>query len=165
MQRFLWYIIVRIIELQQWSDFLREFDIYRLALEKTAVSIMVCQQDKSDYEAKLSEIEERIDKVKLSITELKSTLVEDRRIRMQKDEYESIARLIHQLPSRSDTEQVILKLEMEIAELNAVEESLILETTSRQRDFSVLFHSLSALSKDAVPLDEKAAAGETVITQ
>lgn len=89
-------------------------------------------------------------------------LEKERVVRQHKEEYEAIARLINELPSRQESENALAKLNGEISTLEQDEARLQGKTDLRTKQFHLLLHTVQDLQQviAAEEEEEKATAME-----
>ncbi|TYZ64985.1 hypothetical protein PybrP1_005777 [[Pythium] brassicae (nom. inval.)] len=79
-----------------------EMEQLEFEASKTDILSFTSQRELEAYETLNADIDASIDKVAKEIEELKSTVREEKTVRAYKEEYESIARVVNELPSRKD---------------------------------------------------------------
>ena len=89
-----------------------------------------------------------IDEVKASIEALKEELKEEQKERRNKEEYDSLRKLIAAHPARNTTERRIATLEDEINSLKEEQTRINEQTNTRRKQFALFFHALSQLEAE-----------------
>ncbi|GAB9471908.1 Tho complex subunit [Globisporangium polare] len=112
---------------------------------KTDILSFTSQRELEAYETLNAEIDASIDKVSKEIEELKTKVHVEKTVRAYKEEYESIARVINELPSRKEIAAEIAVEEKRSSEavdtIKAVDSKLDL----RNKQFSLLMSTIQNL--------------------
>ncbi|CAI5713264.1 unnamed protein product [Hyaloperonospora brassicae] len=112
---------------------------------KTEIWTYTCDRELEEYETLNAEIDTSIRKVTKDIEELKKSVFVEKRIRAYKEEYESIARVVNELPSRrevtAEIEHEKKRLEEATTEIEAVDKQLDLRT----KQFALLMNTIQNL--------------------
>ena len=134
-----------------------EMEQLEFEANKTAIWNYTCDRELEEYETLNTEIDTSIDKVMNEIEELKQKVHKEKTIRAYKEEYESIARVINELPSRREITAEIQsekkRLEDATRAIEAVDDKLKLRT----KQFAVLMNTIQNLK---ATLDEDVAVVE-----
>ncbi|GLD93483.1 hypothetical protein PINS_up002075 [Pythium insidiosum] len=123
------------------------WEMEQLEFEANKVDILTYTSERElDAYAKLdAEIDSSVARVTLEIEELKAKVQVEKAIRAYKEEYESISRVVNELPSRKDiaADLAVEQRRLDEAEsaLQAVEDKL----TVRTKQFSLLMHTIQNL--------------------
>ncbi|CAI5721992.1 unnamed protein product [Peronospora effusa] len=131
-----------------------EMEQLEFEANKTAIWNYTCDRELEEYETLNTEIDTSINKVMKEIEELKQKVHKEKTIRAYKEEYESIARVINELPSRKEITAEIQsekkRLEDATRAIEAVDQKLELRT----KQFAVLINTIqnlkATLNEDAV---------------
>ncbi|POM72763.1 hypothetical protein PHPALM_10473 [Phytophthora palmivora] len=138
-----------------------EMEQLEFEANKTEIWNYTCDRELEEYETLNAEIDTNIDKVAKEIEELKVKVHVERTVRAYKEEYESIARVINELPSRKDIEAEIegqkKRLEEATTAIEAVDRKLVLRT----KQFALLMNTIqnlqTTLEEDALMEEEQQA--------
>uniref|UniRef100_A0AAV1URA3 THO complex subunit 7 n=1 Tax=Peronospora matthiolae TaxID=2874970 RepID=A0AAV1URA3_9STRA len=112
---------------------------------KTEIWNYTCDRELEEYETLNAEIDTSISKVTKDIEELKQSVYVEKRVRAYKEEYEAIARVINELPTRrevtAEIEHEKKRLEDATKAMEAVEKQLDLRT----KQFALLMNTIQNL--------------------
>jgi len=121
--------------------------------------------ESSDFQMqKYAEVEQQktneLEAVTLELNQLKETLVEETRLRKNKEEYEALKKTINQLPSRADTQKEIEQLHADLQALSTDSAEISTKFELRKKQFQLLLFSIHQLSQciEEDRLQEEAAA-------
>lgn len=136
-----------------------EMEQLEFEANKTEIWNYTCDRELEEYETLNAEIDTSIDKVAREIEELKAKVHVEKTVRAYKEEYESIARVINELPSRRDIsaeiETQLRRLEEATAAIEAVDGKLDLRT----KQFALLMNTIqnlkATLDEDALMEEEE----------
>ena len=98
-----------------------------------------------NYESLYSEIEQGISRAHEDIAEAKRELVQARKVRRNRMEYDALAKVICQNPDREATGRKLEEVREELEQLKGVEEALDEKLEMRKKSFHVLVHSIHQL--------------------
>ncbi|GMF66203.1 unnamed protein product [Phytophthora lilii] len=141
-----------------------EMEQLELEANKTDIWNYTCDRELEEYETLNAEIDTSIAKVLAEIGQLKVKVHVEKTVRAYKEEYESIARVINELPSRKEIEAQIeaqnKRLEDATAAIEAVDSKLDLRT----KQFALLMNTIqnlkATLDEDALMEEEQQRADE-----
>jgi len=102
-----------------------------------------------DYYDKLYQERTRdIERVKTEIAQLKIELDKEKQIRKNKEEYESLAKIINDYPTRSETEKEISELKRGLEALEDESSSLNTKIELRSKQFQLFLHAVQELQTE-----------------
>ncbi len=103
------------------------------------------ERERANYEKLYGEIEGHIDSTKRDIKKTKEELVEARRIRANRMEYDALAKELCKNPDRATTSKKLEELDAEIKILEGEEEALDAKLETRKKQFHGLVHTIHQL--------------------
>ncbi|CAH0475502.1 unnamed protein product [Peronospora belbahrii] len=122
-----------------------EMEHLEFEAKKTEIWNYTCDRELEEYETLNREIDASITKVMKEIEELKQKMIKEKMIRAYKEEYESIARVVNELPSRKeilvDIQDENKRLEDATTALEAVDGKLDM----RIKQFALLMSTIQNL--------------------
>lgn len=110
--------------------------------------------EQENYQVLYQKIKNEIEKAKKKIIESKLDLLEARKIRKNRQEYDVLARQIQNYPDRLEMQQTIKNLEDKVEHLKKVDSEFNKKIDLRRKQFSVVLQSLSSL-KSLIDTDSK----------
>ncbi|XP_066926607.1 THO complex subunit 7 homolog [Clytia hemisphaerica] len=116
-------------------------------MTKHHLSYLMNIQERQNYETLYQHIGEQIAVCRKEIKESKEELQRAKVVRKNKQEYDSLAKIIEKHPERKTTELEINNLQKDISELNLKKESLMQKLEMRQKQFHVLLYSVQLLQQ------------------
>ncbi|XP_057296472.1 THO complex subunit 7 homolog [Hydractinia symbiolongicarpus] len=117
------------------------------SMTKHHLAYLMNTEERDNYEKLYQQIQGKIVEAKKDIALCKEELQQAKIIRRNKQEYDSLARIIEKHPERKITEREIQSLEKEISELNARMHKLMQKLEMRQKQFHVLVYSVQLLQQ------------------
>ncbi len=112
------------------------------------------KMEQDNYEELYKRINSEIERAQKKIIESKVDLIEARKIRKNRQEYDIIARQILQFPNREEMQENIKNLEEKVEQLKRSEAEYDRKIDLRRKQFSVVLQSLSSL-KMLIETDSK----------
>ena len=112
------------------------------------------KMEQDNYEELYARINSEIERAQKKIIESKVDLLEARKIRKNRQEYDILARQILNFPNRSEMEATIKNLEERVEQLKKSEYEYDRKIDLRRKQFSVVLQSLSSL-KMLIETDSK----------
>lgn len=112
------------------------------------------KMEQDNYEELYKRINSEIERAQKKIIESKVDLIEARKIRKNRQEYDIIARQILQFPNRAEMQANIKNLEEKVEQLKRSEAEYDRKIDLRRKQFSVVLQSLSSL-KMLIETDSK----------
>lgn len=103
------------------------------------------KNEQENYKTLYEKISNEIEKAKKKIIENKAELVEARKIRKNRQEYDVLARQILNYPDRKEMQETIKNLEAKVESLKKAESDYDRKIDLRRKQFSVVLQSLSSL--------------------
>ena len=101
------------------SKALRELRLFSVEIKKQKLQARACEREIADCERMEAETTREIAAAEERIQKLRERLKEERAVRARKEEYEALAKLINQLPSKKESRAAIDRLEADCAALEA----------------------------------------------
>ncbi|KAI9912038.1 hypothetical protein PsorP6_009513 [Peronosclerospora sorghi] len=142
---------------QEMDALLWEMEQLEFEANKTEIWNYTCDRELEEYETLNREIDASIVKVTQEIQDLKQKVQVEKTLRAYKEEYESLARVINELPSRraltAEIEDEKQQVEEATKRLAVIDEKLELRT----KQFAVLMNTIQNLN---ATMKEDAAAEE-----
>merc|ERR1712223_79432 len=115
--------------------------------KKTKIVQKVTLQEANNYDNLVMKIEEKIEKTKIEIDEVKLELEHAKKIRRNRLEYDAMANYINSSMNRSVTGAKIEEIRSEIMKLKEEEELVNDKFQHRQKQFLVLLQSVNRLQE------------------
>ncbi|TMW64809.1 hypothetical protein Poli38472_008976 [Pythium oligandrum] len=144
---------------QEVDALLWEMEQLEFEANKTDILGYTCERELEAYETLNADIDASILKVSEEIEELMAKVQVEKTIRAYKEEYESISRVINELPSRQDLAAELAVEEKRLSEaqiaLSAVDEKLDLRTKQFSLLMSTIQNLKSTLDEDTAMDDEE----------
>ncbi|KAH7488801.1 hypothetical protein PRIC1_007043 [Phytophthora ramorum] len=141
-----------------------ELEQLEFEAQKTDIWNYTCDRELEEYETLNAEIDTSIAKADKEIEELKVKVHVERTVRAYKEEYESIARVINELPSRKEIEAEIQGQNKRLEEATAAIEAVDSKLDLRTKQFALLMNTIqnlkATLDEDAVMEEEQRVADE-----
>lgn len=103
------------------------------------------RNEQENYKILYEKISNEIEKAKKKILENKAELVDARKIRKNRQEYDILARQILNFPDRKEMQETIKNLETKVENLKKAESDYDRKIDLRRKQFSVVLQSLSSL--------------------
>ncbi|KAG7379074.1 THO complex subunit 7 [Phytophthora pseudosyringae] len=136
-----------------------EMEQLQFEANKTEIWNYTCDRELEEYETLNSEIDTSIAKVAGEIETLKVKVHVEKTVRAYKEEYESIARVINELPSRKEIEAEIEGQKKRLEEATAAVEAVDGKLELRTKQFALLMNTIqnlkATLDEDAVMEEEQ----------
>jgi chromosome segregation ATPase len=129
-----------------YHQLLTEISRYEFDLQSGAVVQNTCARELKQYSKIESEIESAISQTQGDIEKLKSTLKQERLRRQQKEEYETISRIINTHRPRDALQKDIAALETRLDSLNTDAEDASSKVEVRQKQLHLFLSSMQELS-------------------
>eukprot|EP00658_Telonema_sp_P-2_P084968 TRINITY_DN9572_c0_g2_i2.p1 TRINITY_DN9572_c0_g2~~TRINITY_DN9572_c0_g2_i2.p1 ORF type:complete len:212 (+),score=78.94 TRINITY_DN9572_c0_g2_i2:176-811(+) len=133
----------------------KELEFWDLSVGKAAIVAECNSKEVAEYSTLLGQIEKSIEDAKGEIGQLKEQLATEKRIRQNKEEYENIARLIHEFPARAETEKELSSLNEEISRLGEEQDALSSKMDMRSKQFYLLLHTVQDLQNSLEAEEEQ----------
>lgn len=130
---------------QDLDSLLWELEQVEFEANKTDLVSFTSQRELEAYESLDAEIDASIAKVSQEIEQLKSEVQGEKLIRAYKEEYESIARVINELPSRSESAAAIAIEEKRASEAREAISAVDAKLDLRSKQFSLLLNTIQNL--------------------
>lgn len=130
---------------QDLDSLVWELEQVEFEANKTDLVSFTSQRELEAYETLDAEIDSSIAKVSQEIEQLKSEVQGEKLIRAYKEEYESIARVINELPSRSETAAAIAVEEKRANEAREAIGAVDAKLDLRSKQFSLLLNTIQNL--------------------
>ncbi|KAK1947571.1 THO complex subunit 7 [Phytophthora citrophthora] len=144
---------------QELDALLWDMEQLQFEANKTEIWNYTCDRELEEYETLNSEIDTSIGKVTKEIEELKVKVHVEKTVRAYKEEYESIARVINELPSRKEIEAEIQGQKKRLEEATAAIEAVDTKLDLRTKQFTLLMSTIqnlkATLDEDAIMEDEQ----------
>ena len=129
-----------------YNQLLTEVSRYEFDLQSGAVVQNTCTREMEQYAKIEAEVEDDISKTQRDIEKLKSTLQQERLRRQQKEEYETISRIINTHRPRKQLQKEIAELETRLESLNADAKEASEKVEVRQKQLHLFLSSMQELS-------------------
>lgn len=122
------------------KTFLQELSTFEIPLLKSKAVVEANIREKENFNELKEEINRQILQAQSDIEDLKKLLEESKIERKHKEECEAIRKLISTQPPRSETQNLIVELEKEIAALDAENTASSRMLELRKKQFALLLH-------------------------
>ena len=142
-----------------YHKLLTEISRYEFDLQSGAVVQNTCTRELEQYSTTEADIESSISNTQRDINELKSTLQQERLRRQQKEEYETISRIINTHRPRDALQKEIAALETRLHSLNKDATDASNQVEIRQKQMHLFLNSMQELSSLWSELDDGSMAG------
>jgi DNA-binding ferritin-like protein len=126
-----------------------QMSLSEFAILKSELSEQMIDEELKNYKKISDNIAERIEIVKEDINQSKEHLVTAKKIRCNKLEYSSLARLIKEQPDRKEIIDKYNSLQAELKSANEEFQKVNKNLDSRRKDFSCFMFMANELLKDA----------------
>ncbi|KAE9015254.1 hypothetical protein PR003_g14407 [Phytophthora rubi] len=144
---------------QELDALLWEMEQLEFEANKTEIWNYTCDRELEEYETLNAEIDTAIGKAAREIEELKRKVHVEKTVRAYKEEYESIARVINELPSRRDITAEIETQQRRLEEATAAIEAVDGKLDLRTKQFALLMNTIqnlkATLDEDALMEEEE----------
>ncbi|KAF4316759.1 hypothetical protein BBO99_00007331 [Phytophthora kernoviae] len=130
---------------QEIESLFWEMEQLEFEANKTKIWNYTCDRELEEYETLNSEIDESISKAMKEIEELKMKVHIEKTVRAYKEEYESIARVINELPSRKDITAEIAVQNKRLEEATSAIEAVDSKLDLRTKQFALLMNTIQNL--------------------
>merc|ERR1711865_64308 len=134
-------------------DLVKDIEFWDLALGKAAVVSECNAREVQEYATLLNQIGESIEQAQGEVEDLKRQLNVERVARQNKEEYETIARLINEFPARDQLEEDLGMLNNDINRLEQEGAAVAKKMDLRGKQFHLLLHTVQDLQNS--PEDEE----------
>ncbi|ELR17627.1 Tho complex subunit 7 protein [Acanthamoeba castellanii str. Neff] len=125
----------------------KEFDLFDISLDKLRATADANGRELQQYHSLHLQREGQIARAKEELVRLKTELEHEKRRRNHKEEYEAIAKIINQYPSRADTQRQLQALEDDLASLADAKQQIEDATQKRRKQFALLFDCIDDLQR------------------
>jgi len=125
----------------------KEFDLFDISLDKLRATADANARELQQYHSLHLQRESQIARAKEELVRLKTELEHEKRRRNHKEEYEAIAKIINQYPSRADTQRQLQALEDDLASLADAKQQIEDATQKRRKQFALLFDCIDDLQR------------------
>jgi THO complex subunit 7 len=146
---------------QELDGLLWELEQLEAEAAKTALWNYTCDRELEEYETLNADIDTAITRASKDIETLKREVHAERTVRAYKEEYESIARVINELPSRQQIEAEMEVQQLRLHEATAAIQSVDATLDLRSKQFALLMTTIqnlkATLDEDAQMEDEQQA--------
>mmetsp|Transcript_12063 Transcript_12063/g.17586 ORF Transcript_12063/g.17586 Transcript_12063/m.17586 type:complete len:244 (+) Transcript_12063:53-784(+) len=147
-------------EIEHAKDLLeREIRLHDLEIRKLFLVSDAADAELAQYDAAQVQIESSISDCKDEIEELKKQLAHERKVRSNREEYETLAKMARQRPARRTTEKKLEAVKEEIEKIRAEDALAMAELDVREKQFQLLMQSIfdlkSNLSEDLIKMKKK----------
>lgn len=115
---------------------------YEFAVSKANALIDTNVRQVAEYDAMQQRVQAEMESTRADIERLRKVLEEERTKRQQKEQYSVLARRIHALPSRADTQDEISRLNEEITGLKRQSDEVAGALEQRAKKFAAFTHAL-----------------------
>jgi len=131
-----------------YNEFLKELALYehRMSKAKVAVETMACET--KTFEENENFIQNKIVKTQEQIEKLKVELEHERMEKAHREECVALAKLVNQLPTRTETKRRIEKQTVELQKLKNEKNLIEKEMTAKRKQFALFNYSLSQLQQE-----------------
>ena len=129
-----------------YHQLLTEISRYEFDLQSGAVVQKTCDRELEQYGKMDAGIHKTIEETQGEIEKLKKTLQQERLRRQQKEEYETISRIINSHRPRDDLEKDIANLKAKLDSLNKDAEEVDSKVDIRQKQLHLFLSSMQELS-------------------
>ncbi|XP_030828939.1 THO complex subunit 7 homolog [Strongylocentrotus purpuratus] len=117
------------------------------ATERTQLIHQMNIREMSNYEELYSTIEHNIKDAHQQINACKTELSDAKRERKNRQEYDTLAKVIQKQPDRKETLNKLQELDKDLGELNSTKESLEQKLEDRKKQFHVLISAIHELQR------------------
>ncbi|XP_054751402.2 THO complex subunit 7 homolog isoform X1 [Lytechinus pictus] len=117
------------------------------AMERTQMIHQMNIREMSNYEELYSTIERNIKDAHQQISACKTELQDAKRERKNRQEYDTLAKVIQKQPDRKETLNKLKELDKDLGELNSTKESLDQKLEDRKKQFHVLISAIHELQR------------------
>lgn len=136
------------------EELAREFQLHDLGMKKLALGAKAAESE-LDYYASLADgTQSSIAECKEEINTLKKTLLHEKQVLMNREEYETLAKMAASQPSSRLTKQQLEKVRGEIEEIRRKEHKAEKELGMKEKQFQLLMQSIydlkSSLEEDTL---------------
>jgi len=114
-------------------------------MERTRLVQAMNTEDQQHYEVINEEIEQSISKTVEKISSLKLELTKAKTVRKNRQEYDTLAKIVQQHPPREQTQKQLEAVNEELEQLQTIDDSLTHKLDMRKKQFYVLLMSLRDL--------------------
>uniref|UniRef100_A0A914H184 THO complex subunit 7 n=1 Tax=Globodera rostochiensis TaxID=31243 RepID=A0A914H184_GLORO len=138
---------------------LTNLDLIELSFQKQSQISAVTEEEIVNYERLCTEIDQMITQNSDKMEAVKKELAEAKQIRKNRQEYDALAKLIKEKPSRADTSRKLKGLQDELEEAYAKQKILeqrLIEKRKNMYTLAVLLDNLDEMNKETedVPISE-----------
>ncbi len=136
----------------------QQLQLCEFTMEKTNSMYYMNKKEQENYEKLNKRIENEISDGYSKISDCKSELTQAKRIRRNRQEYDTLAKVIQEHPSRTDTLDKLADLDKELASLKESKASLDEKLDLRRKQFHVLvsaIHQMQSILNDDDQKDEQ----------
>lgn len=145
----------RNLHYQKIVALLRQCEYYK---SKHHFAYLMNIKERENYEQLYTHIKQQILDAREDIAACKEQLQHAKVVRRNKQEYDTLAKVIERHPERKMTNKEIETLEMEMNEMNVRKQALMQKLEMRQKQFHVLIYSVQLLQQI---LEDDSTGGET----
>lgn len=144
---------------QEMDALFWEMEQLEFEANKTEIWNYTCDRELEEYETLNAEIDTSIGKFMKEIEELKEKVHVEKTVRAYKEEYESIARVINELPSRKEITAEIEGQKKRLEEATTAIEAVDGKLDLRTKQFALLMNTIqnlkATMEEDAVMEEEE----------
>jgi THO complex subunit 7 len=131
-----------------FNELVRELEQYQYSHERTSLISAACLREAKNYQKSFGETENEINVVKQDIVSLKQELEKQKVIRKNKEEYDAIAKLINELPSRETLQKELDKVSKELSLIESESAVVNSKLDLRTKQFQLLLYSINELERE-----------------
>jgi len=125
----------------------KELFLYQFSMNKTHLVCTTAEKQLENYSQELKIKDEEINKVQIEIEKLKEDLQKEKENRKNKEEYETIAKVINSYPPRQQTEREIQELNQELELLSQEAASTTSRFDLRTKQLQLLLYAVHQLQQ------------------
>eukprot|EP00054_Salpingoeca_dolichothecata_P039137 m.15411 g.15411 ORF g.15411 m.15411 type:complete len:209 (+) comp9725_c0_seq1:27-653(+) len=127
-------------------------------LLKADLVVKMNQREREHYDVLFEQIGEQIETSRNNIEDSKKKLEVEKQVKLNRQEYDALAKVIEKHPPREDTIRATAQVEKELQELEDKGTALESKLQLRKKQFHLLSHAINELKRDLQDESEKPAA-------
>jgi THO complex subunit 7 len=129
------------------SSALCDLGLYKNEIEKAEQVALSCKDQIEDYVHLEAEVSSMVESTQREIEKLNEELSLAKKVRQHKEQYEALAKIVNQHPSKSNTINEQDKVKAEISKLEDEKNDLDKQINTREKQFTLLMSTIDDLTR------------------
>uniref|UniRef100_A0A914X281 Uncharacterized protein n=1 Tax=Plectus sambesii TaxID=2011161 RepID=A0A914X281_9BILA len=143
---------------EQVNRLIKQIELAEFSMRKQTMIYAMNEQQIDSYAALCTEIEEDLKRAQDSISEAKKELHQAKQVRKNRQEYDLMAKMIEEQPSRSETNEKLMQVKQDLKEQGDRQKQLegkLLERRNNLHAFGIILSQFNETLKDDIKADKE----------